>query len=156
MSWPGHIILQDSEVSSAEIFAESLEERRLRHNQLRLVGDSSCLEVELPVKARIVLDEFLGTARVVLSLNVPFLNACPGVFRKHILDRKGVGRGLLRLRRTGQGEDLGEEVAIALLDGGVLGLDVIVTVSDSQTALSKIEDLIVAVGEVGHHIGPEE
>ncbi len=51
----GHIVLEDSEVSSAEIFAESLEERRFADDQFLLVGDSSGLEVEFPVEARVIL-----------------------------------------------------------------------------------------------------
>ena len=98
----GHIVLEDSEVSSAEIFAESLEERRFADDQFLLVGDSSGLEVEFPVEARVILDEFLGAARVVLSLDIPFLNAGPGVGGEDILDRESIGGSFLRLGHSGQ------------------------------------------------------
>ena len=57
---------------------------------------------------------------------------------------------------SGQVQDLHEEGLVAIVQGLVLFLQVIVTVSHAQAALAHVEDLDIAVGKIGLDSGAQE
>ena len=153
----GHeIILEHGEVGDCIVIAESLEERRFSHDELFLGLYAAGFEVCCERETGIGRNEFFRAHRVVEGDIVALLLAGPAVGGKHFFHEHGiVGLGL-GILHTCQIKDGGEELAVAFLDGHVRGQQIVVAIAYSKTSLAKVEDLVVAVHEVLHHVGAEE
>ena len=66
-----------------------------------------------------------------------------------ILDGESVRGTFGGIVQAGQREDRLEEVLVALLERGILALEIIVAVTHAEAALAHIENLVLAVGQVG-------
>ena len=150
------IILEHLEVGGSEVGGECLEEGRLGDDYLFLFRNAAGGEISREGEARESLFKLRGAVGIVLCEDVPFLLAGPGIPGEDILHEHGIVGNVLRILNAGKGEHLGKESAVAFLDGGVLLEEIVVAVADSEAALAHIEDLGVAVGEVGFDTCAEE
>ena len=151
-----HIILQNLQVGLCDIVAQRLEERRLAHNYLLLLRYAAGLEECGEVEARESLENLRGGHRIVEFDVVALLLPGPGIQCEVILDGDCVVGHFGGILHACEFKHLYKECAVAFLDGGVLFLHIIIAVADSQTALAHIENLAVAVHEVGLHEHSEE
>ena len=153
----GEVVLEDFDLGVLEELAEALEVGRLLHDDLVQVGgDVHGLAEGLEVEARVGLEDLGGAHRVVELLDVAVLDAGPGELRQLVLDARGVGGALLGVVQAREGEELGEHRLIALAQLGVGRVHVVVAVAHAQAALAQVEDLGLAVHQVGVHAAPEE
>ncbi len=152
----GDIVLQYLQIRLGEIVTEGLEERRLLDDKLLLIGNVANGKIGFPVESGIIRFEPGCAHCIVLRRDVTQPDFAPGMPRERIFDRQRVVRGIDGVVQVGKGEDLFEERPIAIFDGRVRRINVIVAIADPQSALSEVENLGVAVEEVRSYVASEE
>ena len=152
----GQIIFQDGHVGFAEKLSKTLEEGRFAHNHLLHFRQADGLEQAGEIKARISGIELFRRQGIVLRLYVALLLPGPGNLGQEVFHDQGIGGDSRAVGHTGQAQDPLQVGTVTRLDGGVFFFQVIVPVSDAQSALGQIQDLGIAVHQVSHDITAEE
>ncbi len=148
--------LEGFEGSLFHQLGQALEEGRLLHNHFVLGGDAGGLAHFVKADARIGLHNFLSGHGVVDSLHVAVCLAGPGNLGQGIFYFQVLGGHFLGAFDAGKAQHFLEEGLVAVVEGLVLGLEVVVAVSHTQAALAQIQNLHIAVGEVCLHTGTKE
>ena len=151
-----HIGLQGLQVGVAEYLRKGVEVAGLLDDDLVLLRDPRSGKGLVQHQGR-PAGEHLGRGHgIVAGSHVTGLLAGPeslrhGIFHGHVLlDHR------LRSLYSCKGEDLHEEGLVAVLEGGVLVEEIVVTVTHPEAALAYVEDLAVTVHQVGGDSGRVE
>ena len=126
------------------------------HDNLAIALYSERFEIAAERKVRIGCGKLRKCRRIVLPLHVTALDTRPGIFGKRLLYLHRVGCPHIGIVNSREFENFGKKFEVTCFKFRVTPLHIVVAVTHSEPGLTQVENVVVALNHVSHHIRREE